>query len=433
MPTFDFAAAKHRVRSTIGSNKLGRLKLLIVPFTTHVGSVVTIAVAWFARGGSFAFDPASPKDWGAAALAIVTAIGGIIIIRNTTVPPAEMIVTRNEVSDLLAAGRIDAERSIDIVAGDLSWLSDDLESLVELKRQKPYVRVSLYYDRHRVSAHELPQVKVLDASGITLRPYPDGSSSPSARFTLLDRTNPATVRAFVYNRIAAPPIDQQRMDNLFRWREFGPNDSVLIDSFMTILNSIEQTNPPCMSIGILGLNNVGKTTLSQKLRTLLSRNYRTRIIPDQFRLYNNGSTVEKSLEILATELLNVDKEKNADIVIYDRTPLDNLLFLRLRANDYHAFSRIAAAVDNFMETIDMIVIVRKEPEDFTTPTSYVTGSERYRVQQMFESYFQTHNLERWEVVLRKQAFLDDVDDAAEGLRDEIIRIYHERRIAPYQP
>jgi hypothetical protein len=428
MSNFDLEAAKVRARKVFRRRKWRRVFELVIPVTTHLGSVVTIAVAWFARTGSFKFDAAALSDWGAGLLALTVSLGGFYLIRKSLPAPSEMIVTRDELSVLLAVARSNATQSIHIVAGDLSWLADDLQSIIAIKSERPALHIYIHYDRHRVSRKEVKDIQELDRNGVRLLPHND--QSLTTRFTIIDIMDSSTHRAYTYEHARIPGVTEPRSKNQFTWKEFGPDSLVVIRAFCAIIELLRRAPVEPLRIGISGVNNVGKTSLANELRLVLSADFKVHLVPDQFRLVNDGASFDGSVAILLAELIGSEIPNDTEIVIYDRTLLDNLLFLRVRSDQDDLYREIVKPIVSVIKTYDLIIYVKRSMENFSARTSHVLARDRHRVQDMFVECFSIYDIPHREISMRLESFDTDVREAAATLSKEVRDIYQRRRIAP---
>lgn len=429
MTDFDIGAAKRRAGKVYRAGIRERLKKLVIPLAAHLGSLVTISLAWFARSGSFDFDIHSFWDWIVGSVVGLVAYNGVLLVIRALPATTELTVSRSQIQDLLAAHRSTAENSIRIVAGDLSWLDDDLASLKAIITDNPSIEIHIHYDRQRVHNNLVSQIAELDKAGVLLHPY-GTPTYPRVRFTLIDKERAERTRAFTYAHSGLPPPQQDRQDHQFRWREFRPGAKILIQAFSTITELLETSSPDPIRIGISGLNNVGKTQLADHLRNSMRRRFSVRLVPDQFRVAGNGTTVEDSLVILFKELLAWSSRNGEDILIFDRTPIDNLLFLRLRAGNDTVYNAIGGAIADLAKSLDLLVFVRRSEEDFLKETTHVTGPERRAISDMFEQFFTTYDVPRREIFLQGENFDASLREAVESLSQEAAEIHHRRRISP---
>lgn len=402
MREFDFEISRQRANQIFGRQWWQRAIQLMLPVTTHVGSLVTISVAWFARSGSFKFNLNAAQDWGVGLIAAVVAFGGIYLIRKALPSPSEITVSRDDLSALLAVTRSNATISIHIVAGDLSWLADDLESILAIKARKPALRIYIHYDRHRVSKDEVHRIDELGLRGIILRPYKNRSII--ARFTLIDIEDTTSRRSFTYEHARAPTVTETRSNNPFVWREFGPDSVVVMRAFCTAIELLMDARTDPLKIGILGANNVGKTSLANALRDTLNKRFRVQLIPDQFRLVNDGASFSGSIAILLLEIIGTPIQGDVDIVIYDRTLLDNLLFLRLRTDGDDIYNEIVKQIVSAMRTFDLLVYITGTPEVLSNRTTHVLAKDRRRVQEMFDECLSTYDIPHNKITLPKDSF-----------------------------
>ena len=429
MSAFDFDAASKRASNVLRKAGYRRASLLLLPITTHLSSIATLSVAWFARGGSFQFNASAIADWGAVGLAILVGVGGIDLIRRALPPTTEMVLSRDELGDLLAVARSDADISIHIVAGDLSWLPDDLDSLIAIKTRKPSLRITVHYDRDRVAKSEVGNIETLSNKGIVLRPYTDIPTLTS-RFTLIDIEDQGTTRVFTYDHARVPNALEPRGENRFLWRAFGPHSTIAISAFSTVISMLRRTQPEPIRIGISGVNNVGKTSLANALRAELSGQFKVHLIPDQFRHVSGGATVNGSIAILLSELARAPSEDDADVVIYDRTILDNLIFLRLRAQADDVYNALIKPIVTIVKSLDLIVYVKPADGAFSAGTTFVSANDRQRISEFFDECLAAYDITHQEVALGAGTFTADVRGAAQKVATTAREIYHRKRIAP---
>src|SRR5258708_6070060 len=141
---FNLDTIHGRVHAILRRSWWRRFSGLFLPLVTHIASVTSIFIVWFTRGGSFNFDILSFKDWIICFVAAALTFGGIHLIRKALPLTSEMLVSRGDLSILLTAARAEATISIHIVAGDLSWLIDDLDSLLAIKSKKQSLRLYIH-------------------------------------------------------------------------------------------------------------------------------------------------------------------------------------------------------------------------------------------------------------------------------------------------
>src|ERR1041385_1961726 len=100
MPEIDLNVARKRVQGLRRHQLLSKIKSLLLPFTAHAGSIVTIFAAWFMRGGSFKFRVNSISDWVVVGVLLLIGTSGGIVIFKALESPHRLIVKRNQLRDL---------------------------------------------------------------------------------------------------------------------------------------------------------------------------------------------------------------------------------------------------------------------------------------------------------------------------------------------
>ena len=428
MSEFDLELARSRVEGILRVGRRKIFKKLIVPVSAHLGSIVTISVAWFMRTGSFQFSTDYWADWVIAGFLVFVACSGVRIVLDNVTVQREMTVNRAELTDLLSIARADAELSVLNIGGDLSWLQDDFLALSAVRRFKPELKFRIYYDRSRVSGKMTQLIADTYSLGIDLIPYPH-PVSPSIRCMLVDREVRDNCRVYVYSHARIPTVGEPRNKHLFLWQVFGPESLFIMEGLSALVETLEATQTHPIRIGISGLNNVGKTQLSTKLRDTLDGKYRVKLFPDQFRISGSGTTVEDNYIILFSQLMN-EANGSADICIFDRTVVDNLCFLRLRSgNNNKVYQALAPKIANFIKNYDLIVHVRKSEEDFTHDSTRVTGAHRKFVGDVLDEFFSTYAIPTREIVLDVVNFHTSLEQATQDLAEEVEQIHHRKRVS----
>lgn len=84
-------------------------------------------------------------------------------------------------------------------------------------------------------------------------------------------------------------------------------------------------------VGISGLNNTGKTSIINKCKEKLQKNFSVRIVPDTFhQVITNKDFSYINRQIIFKQLSDLHTKYKEDIVIFDRTPFDNFIYLVMR-------------------------------------------------------------------------------------------------------
>jgi hypothetical protein len=403
----------HRRRSSLS------LRNGIVPATGHLGSIATIFTVYFFRSGSLQFQLASWADWVVVGvLLFIGAIGLYITIREIR-RSTDIVVDRNELRHLLAVARADAEISAETLAGDLSWLDGDIEPLRAVKRDRPTVKLSIYYDRARVSGELLPKVADLENAGIELIPYPHGTA-PSIRCTVVDRALPDGVRSYEYVRLHCSGGQQK-----FRWHELDRSAISIICSHLALL---EANLTPPVHVGICGLNNVGKSTLAARLRTRLQERYVIDLVPDHFRTVGSGTDLNANLRILFEQL--AESHPNADLVIHDRTLIDNLCFLKMRLKeDETIYKSLTPIVATSMKMFDLIVDINAPIDVPIRKTTHVSSSDRRAVRKALDEFFDTYGLDRLRIEVNPGKFEASMEEAVNVVAHNVEHLLRSQKVA----
>lgn len=425
---FDFSEARRTAKRVQRRRVWGNLRGLVVPITAHVGSVATIFGVYFLRTGSLSFDPTSPIDWLVSVVLLGIASSGLLLTIREIRHNLPTVVSRNELTQLMAIARLDADATAETLAGDLSWLEEEIPALLAIKEARPRVRIVIFYDRDRVRQESLPELQKLRDRGVELIPYPPGVTT-TVRCTIVDRSSARGARSYVYPRGEVPAISLPRSQHLFKWFEVGAQDAVSKASVSSYLELLHRCSSHGVWVGISGMNNVGKTTLAKRIRSRLEDRYRVDLIPDQFRSAGNGVSIEDNVRVLFSQLVAQQKAE-ADVCIFDRTLIDNLCFLRLRANpDETLYEELAPVVAVAARRLDLTVDVQLAEGSQLLKSSHVSGAQRRFVRGALDEFFRTYDVNRITVEL-DPSDEDSIDRAADTVIEAIGLIARERSFRP---
>lgn len=425
---FDLSETRQRLATLRRNQRFASLRRALVPITAHIAGVTTMFTVCFLRGGPFAFDATSWVDWiVSAVLAFIVASGLYITIRELRRVNGVIIVERTQLADLLAIARFDAETSAETLAGDLSWLEEEAPALRAIKEERPTLNISVFYDRDRVPPDSLLSVKELENSGIELVPYPRGIA-PRIRCIVVDRASPDSMRAYTYQRHGSEVPGLPRARHQFEWQESKASGTSVVSALSSIVAILSARLTPTVRIGISGINNVGKTTFANTLRSALQQNFTVDLIPDLFRTVENGTELNGNLRIMFEQLAN--NLSIADVCIYDRTLIDNLCFLRMRNRQdeslYHSLAPVVAAASRIL---DLTFDVCSSTSSRIHKSRHVSAADRKFVRVALDDFFTTYDVNRVRLVVDPDDFEVSIKKAVASATERVEHLVRSRKVA----
>jgi hypothetical protein len=429
MESFNINAVHDRVRKIIRIQKVKKLwdSDVLVPLTAHVGSFITVFSAWFMRTGSFEFRVSSWTDWFIAFVLILVTYSGIRLIIDKLGIHDRFLVKRGELSDLNTEVMFEAESSVAIIGGDLSWLQEGYKAISYLKESKPELKIRIYHDRLRFSQEIKTLVNKLHELGTEFSPYPKSLSHPFIGM-LIDGETP-DVRLYTYTRSRLPKTGEPRSEHPFLWQKFDGESRPFLLAVSAFLSAVDVNNFHFIRVGICGSNNVGKTRLAMKLKDILSKHLTVKLYLDEWRMKGGGSDLEYNYTVLIAQLLN-EMNAKGDVTVFDRTSIDALCFLRLksRPNDY-LFESISPDIAKVASQFDVLLDVHKSSEDYSKNTTYTSGEERKFIRETLDSFFSRYGIEPYKVVLETGRFDESIENTAREIAQEILKTVRERKVA----
>jgi hypothetical protein len=382
--------------------------------------------AWFMRSGQFKFNSDAWSDWLILGVLVFIAFSGVRLIYVSAVGLRSIVVRRSELVDLIAAARMDADISITNFAGDLSWLREDFETTKAIRNENATVKMEIYYDRSRTPASLSPLLDRYQAMGVKLIAYPDGID-PLLRCTLIDKESPSSRRMYVYARAPTSSLGLIRSEQLFTWQQLDPTDGVSMEATLDLINALSSLRIRPLIVGISGANNVGKTSIVRKVRELLEQRCSVTVLDDEFRVAATDSTKDDAYSTLCSQLVRL-QSVNGDVCIIDRTPADNLCFLRLRSGIADkSYAILAPRISSLLRTFDLQFDVRRSEEAFDDDTKFVTGSDRKRVREYLDELFSNYGLNAVRLTTDFSKFDRSVELAAQTVADAVTAKLAQRR------
>ena len=380
----------------------------VVPIVSYISSLLAIITLKYFKENQFYFNTNSISDYAILLISIALFLVGLISILRELKVRFPLIVSRDQLHDLLTLARYNAEYSIINFAGDLSWLAGDFESINIIKKLHPNVTFTIFYDKEYTSSSALPLIKQLQDNNIAnLIPYINNNSMKiKCMVTDLDSDNDTrnSSKIFIYTKL-------NDSSDKFIWQQFSAENKEIYHALESILYILKNVNKPQLKIGISGVNNIGKTTLVKLCNEELSRRHDVKIYNDFFSLYNK-KTLYHNICILFSQSIMEASCKNK-INIFDRTLLDNFVYACIREEELQlkylshgkvrrdSFNELHPDLNSLYETLypsiisqlntyDLIVFLRRKNDPYTLSTTHVSSLQRKKADEMLTKFYSNY-------------------------------------------
>lgn len=402
----------------------------------HIASVVTILVTFFGT------EPGDNQIFNIIIVifGIVWIATGIYSMKALFNKETKAVVNYSELHDLLTVARFEAQKSIINIGGDLSWLKKDIGTLREIKDEHPDVQIKIYYDKGKLSQETKKLIADLRAeNSIQLLPYPMDFQTPSIRCMVTDFEDAEieNCKIYLYPKVEGENAAQHLKDK-FAWQEYtyktNPN---LFDSVTSLLNALESVCHHQVIVGITGINNTGKTSIVNKCKEKLPANFSVRIVPDAFSMVTGNEEFSYvNRQIIFQQVIDLHQKYTEDIIIFDRTPFDNFIYLvmremmsetdkRQKRRKNALFIEYAKLIQELMKNFDLIYGVKRKKESNDCKTKWITPKERKVLLKLYNEFsgkFLSRDVQHFEV--SGEAFEKDVEEAALELVNYIQEYYY---------
>lgn len=415
-------------------NKL--MKLLISPqIIAHLASIVALASVYFSvRNWQWSYTQAG--DWIVPIACLILFFIGFKVLYRREI---NILVTYEELHDLLTVARYEAESSIVNIGGDISWLKHDIDSLRKIKSEHKSLRIIIYYDKNKLSEETKILIETLRKENIVnLIPYPEGITPPNIRcmVTDYDFTERENCKIYTYTKVEGNGTSQHK-DDRFEWNENTIKTSPeLYEIITSFLQTLRKSGKRQIKVGISGLNNTGKTSIILECAKMLSQNFNVRVIPDTFEITPKERNLKKSnKQIIFHQIIDMCTDYAADIIIFDRTPFDNYIYMLMRESEYslnpkakveHLKLEYDYLIENLMNCFDLVYLIQRTNENKKCKTKYVTSKERKTLVNLYSKYIQEYIpvIDKSFEVRGKEFFAEDVKNIAQIMSERIQDYYY---------
>lgn len=417
--------------------KLAKLgKMFFSPqIVAHLASIVALASLYFSvRDWEWSYKKVG--DWIVPIACMVLFLIGIKVLYKKEI---KMVVSYDELHDLLTVARYEAEDSIVNIGGDISWLRYDMESLRKIKKEHIDVKIRIYYDKNKLSNETKSIMKVLRKENVVnLIPYPEGIKPPNIRcmITDYDYTEKENCKIFIYSRIEGNGTSRHKNDK-FEWQEntikTNPELYEIITSF---LQTLDKSDRHQIKVGVSGLNNTGKTSIILECVKILSQDFKIIIVPDTFEIVPKEQNIKEiNKQIIFKQIIDMCTYYDADIVFFDRTPFDNFIYMLMREAENSAFpkNRIEQIkieydylIKNLMDCLDLKFFVQRKTNTEKCRTKYVSPKERRYLLELYNKYSREYlpNIDDVFEIRGKEFFAEDVQKTARKMSEKIQDYYY---------
>lgn len=411
-------------------------EIFSIAFIAHLASIIALYQVLF--GENRTFEPRKISHWIILSILIFLLVHGFFEVGRQVKKKNCYLIDYARLHDFLTVARYEAESSIINIGGDLSWLDKDMASLKEIKEEHPQVQIKIYYDKQKLS-HETKQLvkKLQEDQVVELIPYPCNINPPLIRCMVTDFNYSDTKDCKIYLYRKVDKTAKQNQDT-FDWREYNyESNPELYEGISSILNILDKIKYPSILIGVSGINNSGKTSIITKCAEILRKNFSVRIVEDIFNGITTRPQIDRLNQTLFTKLaVIIEGNYTEQIVIFDRTPFDNLVYYIMRemcktkpfnreAKKNTILATYNSIVRREQNKFDLKFQVKRKKEMPNYSTKWVSAKERKCVLDLYQEMeidYMSDYEDRF--LIGDDSFSHDVTKAAEIMAEKITEYYY---------
>jgi len=331
-----------------------------------VGSAASLVPLAYHAGSAWSFDVTSAPHYVVLAFVLAALLAFALELREDLSQYRPQHVTRIELAGLVHCARRNAVGGAVSFSGDVSWLRDEAPLLGTLRAKN--ISVQIFHTPTTLSHETLMAV----SESVVLCSY---DFVADARYLYL-KVGDEREELYRIEKLASAP-DAHPSQHKFLWQQLDPKESYTRFALATFRWLIAKHVRPPLRIGIIGANDVGKTTMANALFARLRDRLATdvRLYPDIFKKDIGGVSAQDNRNMLAAQL---DAEAGAPpdtVCLFDRTSLDNYAFFRIRhPKEDHYFSR--REVSRSIRSFDLFFDLHVDGNDYSLDTTHTSGAVR---------------------------------------------------------
>lgn len=320
----------------------------------------------------------------------LAALGALRIIfrYGTSAAPPKLIVNRAQLFEMVRGLKLSAQHSVTNFAGDLSWLYDELPLLKTLREGGADKQIQIFFNRLEVE--DSPIVAQARQLGARIIPYPLGLEVPF-RGLIIDVELESDCQVLLINKVARRPWSLGSEEYEYSVdHHTAASNAPFVRTARMLYNVLMRPPIPRLKIGITGLNNVGKTSVAAGVARLLENKWRTSLVSDSFRVLAPRVDFAANLEMLFLQFVSeVDASMRSDVIVCDRTLIDNFIFMKMRNTENEDMLRfLEPLVVRYARSYDRLFYL--SPGNEIVSSKHLSVSERTLVLRMFNDFLH-HN------------------------------------------
>lgn len=353
-------------------------------FISLTASLVTIYFAYFNKQG---FNPTALLDWVVVVIIIFALCMFIRRLYNIMFKWDMLILPKDVFLKYIAYQAERAGNEIKNIAGDLSWLESQRDTYASIAKSRN-LHIVIYYSSERVSNNERTKslIEEYKQNNIQMIPYPSDIQPKHVKGILIDMDENSKFLSFTKVN------DGESI--LFKKYYYDTNEYYIATAFIDCIEKyiklkaeyevLSKQTKKKVYIGVSGINNIGKSSLCLELKQKYGNELA--IIEDSFISEAKQSSFEVSLFCLLNQVLDYRRIKseqpNKTIFLFDRTPIDNFVFLihYKNTNEYDRYiEHLKNEIKKFMESFDYIVLLYPDKGYRWKNTTYLKGDVRKKL------------------------------------------------------
>jgi hypothetical protein len=375
-------------------------------------------------------------SWLVLIICIASIIFSIFVIKDkyTEIKKKDdefQIFERDKFFDFIDKERLNARSSIINIVGDMSWIDQEKEKIEQLINTTNNLSMIFYYDPDVTESKQ----KIIDEykrMGAKMIPYPV-SGGADIKLMVIDIETEESSKMYGIERCNESGFQGFKV-HIFDNYTYPIK---MAKEFLRFLPLLKRT----IVIGISGINNIGKTTLIGEIKRQLNNKVvviddpwvdiekpKDTTSTDEKRIYSRNvalACLHKQLfDFLQVFFANADKK----VIIFDRTPLDNCVFLDYNTtHDFPNIGAIRTSTKEFTKYLDLIIELKPDGNFRYNDTTYLKTDERKKIKKNISKRYVGHpNRKEYMIEFDEENF----ESKLSVIADEVVTFVNSKSIHP---